>query len=48
MFNSFYEFIMATDYPTFHFIMGVCSISFGLAIVGILYYEMIRLLIKGE
>jgi hypothetical protein len=48
MFNSFYDIIMATDYPMFHLIMSVCSISFGLAIVGILYYEMIRLLINGE
>ena len=48
MLNSIFAFFENTDYPTFHLIMSFCTVSFGLAIVGILYYEMIRLLIKGE
>ena len=48
MITSFYEFIQSTDYPTFHLLMSIYSIGFGLTIVGILYYEMFRLLINGE
>ena len=42
------EFFMTLDYPIFHFIMTILSLGFFLSIVGVFYYEMLRLLINGE